>query len=179
MPYIVDDACQVACTSLEKDAGSELILDSDELVQHRMMHKILAQMVLTYKGTHKNLMAQLEAAVLEYGEMVFKGEFLEQMHTILQELCRSLRRLEHELTSSPHPVMYPPPCLGDEGFALLVSECMKYGAGFRFSDVLLSLCRHSYHPFCAMMHFRESNHCALWQCGENADTRMVKELWFP
>ena len=74
----IDEVCRASAipSSPVKGAALGLVLDSNELIQKRMMHKILSGMALTHEETHKSLLAQLDVVVLAHGEMLIRGEFL-------------------------------------------------------------------------------------------------------
>jgi hypothetical protein len=105
-------------------------------------------------------------------------DFQEALHAILDEKYHALDPGTRGVGLFPHPVPYPLLAGNDKGYALRISECTKYNSGFPLNDVVIASCRHSYHPWCATLHFRNSNTCAVWACTTVAALEWVKSFGF-
>jgi hypothetical protein len=78
----------------------------------------------------------------------------------------------------PHPIPYPGAGYEDNGFAVKITVCVKCHSGLCFSDIILSSCRHVYHPWCACVYFRNSNTCAYDLCKSMAGPEWAKSFGF-
>ena len=122
--------------------------------------------------------AQLEIATRTAEDQQRKEAFLAESQQILATQMDSLIRFKAGLPMFPHPLPYPVGSSSFAEFEVLVSRCEKCLVGFGFNDIILSSCRHSYHPFCALMHFRVSNCCAKPSCGKMVSSEWAKSFGF-
>jgi hypothetical protein len=76
----------------------------------------------------------------------------------------------------PHPIAYHVRTTEDHNFAIKVTNCAKCGSDFPFKDIILSPCRHAFHPWCAIMHFSESNYCPYEACKAMATPEWYKSF---
>ena len=77
-----------------------------------------------------------------------------------------------------HPVPCPTRAPRNEGFEVTMLRCEKCLLGFTFNDVIVCSCRHLYHPFCALMHFRATNACAKVDCSKIISPEWAKSFGF-
>jgi hypothetical protein len=76
----------------------------------------------------------------------------------------------------PHPIAYPVRVTKDHSFAIKVTNCAKCGSDFPFKDIILFPCRHVFHPWCAIMHFSESNYYPYEACKAMATPEWCKSF---
>ncbi len=59
---------------------------------------------------------------------------------------------------------------------LKIVPCVVCLFGFPHNDIVTFVCRHLYHPWCALMHFKHSNKCANPHCKTNMSWSGLKAL---
>ena len=121
---------------------------------------------------------QLEAATATLEEQQRKESFFAESQQILATQMDSLMRFKVGLPMFPHPLPYPLGSSPVADFDVVDSRCEKCFIGFAFNDIILSSCRHSYHPFCALLHFRASNSCAKPSCKKLVSPEWKKSFGF-
>ncbi len=48
----------------------------------------------------------------------------------------------------------------DIGFSFLkITPCVVYLCGFPHNDIIVFSCRHLHHPWCVLLHFKQSSKC--------------------
>jgi hypothetical protein len=97
---------------------------------------------------------------------------------MLGDQYKKLKNGELGVVVLPHPIPYPGAGYEDNGFAVKITVCIKCHFGFRFSDIILSSCKHAYYPWCACVHFRNSNTCAYDLCKSMAGPEWAKSFGF-
>jgi hypothetical protein len=136
------------------------------------------ELVQGHETAFTALSAQLETATKTLEEQQRKEAFLAESQQILATQMDSLLRFKAGLLMFPHPLPYPVGLSAAVDFEVVVSCCEKCLVGFGFNDIILTSCRHSYHPFCALMHFRDNNSCAKPSCRKLVSPEWKKSFGF-
>jgi hypothetical protein len=136
------------------------------------------ELVQGHESAFTALSTQLETATKTLEEQQRKEAFLAESQQILATQMDSLLRFKAGLPMFPHPLPYPVGSSSAADFEVVLSRCEKCLVGFGFNDIILSSCRHSYHPFCALMHFRASNSCAKPSCRKLVSPEWKKSFGF-
>jgi hypothetical protein len=97
---------------------------------------------------------------------------------MLGDQYKKLKNREQGVAMLPHPILYPATGYEEDGFAVKITVCVKCHSGFRFSDIILSSYRHAYHPWCASVHFRNSNTCTYDLCKSMSGSEWAKSFGF-
>jgi hypothetical protein len=84
-----------------------------------------------------------------------------------------LKRRQGGIQLYPHPVLYPAESQEPRVDYLKLTPSVLCKCSFSHSDIVLTSCRHLYHPWCAAIHFRSQSTYIEGTCG----ARMSLE-WF-
>jgi hypothetical protein len=63
------------------------------------------------------------------------------------------------LTQHPHPFHNQDVQLANGPNFIKISPCVIFLCGIPHNDIVVSICRHLYHPWCALIHFKHSSQC--------------------
>jgi hypothetical protein len=119
--------------------------------------------------------AKVEMKQRQVKEVETRREFNSAMSLMLGGQHRAWKSPKEGILMRPHPIAYPL-CNEDYSFAIKVMTCAKCGSDFPFKDIILSPCRHAFHPWCAIMHFSESNYCPYEACKAMATPEWCKSF---
>lgn len=154
------------------------VADAQKLLSCRQKHEWLSVMAQDHKLAYERYAEDLERKKIAQKEEECKRDLHEAMHVMLGEQHGKLSKGQSGVAIFPHPLPYPVAHFDEEGFALKITHCVKCKAGFRFNDVILSSCRHAYHPWCAALHYKKSYHCAYQPCKGLASPEWTKSFGF-
>ena len=76
-----------------------------------------------------------------------------------------LGRAQSGLHLRPMPLVYTSseqPCTSHG--SLDITDCVLCGFSFPNYEIVISSCKHLYHPWCSMVNFSQSNKCCAWGC---------------
>lgn len=105
-------------------------------------------------------------------------EFYERNHQALSVQLKALRNGGHVARCHPHPIPIPIGLHVPFTGPLYIRRCEKCLVEFHFNGIVLSPCLHTYHPWCAFIHFSASNQCADPTCGLAVSPEWAKSFGF-
>jgi len=92
--------------------------------------------------------------------------------------CELLRIGRPTTGFHPTPILYPSSKVDEDdlglGMFLKITTCSLCGFAFPKSDIIVSSCKHMYHPFCAKIVYQSGNRCVDLKCTE----AFVDPDWF-
>jgi len=101
--------------------------------------------------------AKLDVKEVEIKEMEQRRTFYELQYFSLGEHHIALMKKGTGLTQHPHPFCNQDVRLENGPNFIKISPCVICLCGFPHNDIVVSICRHLYHPWCALIHFRHSS----------------------
>jgi hypothetical protein len=78
----------------------------------------------------------------------------------------------------PHLLCYPYEPLDPRSDLLQITHCVFCRCGFLYNDVVVASCRHLYHPWCAMVHFKLHTQCFDSSCNVLMGPEWYKSFGF-
>jgi len=78
----------------------------------------------------------------------------------------------------PHPNYNPKVKSNITPSFLKIVPCFVYLSRFPHNDIITFVCKHLYHPWCALMHFKHSSKCANPHCKTNMSLEWFKNFGF-
>ena len=120
-----------------------------------------------HESHQSKIRAQSVLKDLEYWEMLEMVKFHVLQYTVLQEQHIILKMKQHDLCVVPHPMCYGTDLQSEATNSLnymMVMDCVLCCKPFPIHDIIVANCRHLYHPWCALIHFRSHQTCANADC---------------
>lgn len=90
----------------------------------------------------------------------------------LQEQYVLLKKRQNGLGIFQHPMCNPERKNDIFLWYVMIEDCVVCGQNFPFHDIIFAHCRHAYHPWCLLSHFRVSS-----SCGESSSSLMMSPSW--
>lgn len=153
-------------------------LHSDELIRKTMAQRCLENLHIKHEAQLKSLQAQLEIKERDCKEESRRCVFQERQCAILREQHSLLQKMLPGLFIQPHPMCYSNEIEDSKLAYMLVTDCALCEKPFPLNDIIVGHCRHLYHPWCAMSHFRLSCHCAHPDCKVQMSFGWLKSFGF-
>ena len=130
-------------------------------------------------ANHQCLLAQLARKLSKLNEVEKKCDFHKSNHKNLSLHLLSLQGVHARFAfSSPRLIPYPVQECADSSFVIAVWQCEKCLLAFHFSDTVIASCLHCYHPWCALLHFREIDTCVKPRCTVTVSPKWCKSFGF-
>jgi hypothetical protein len=79
------------------------------------------------------------------------------------------------LSLYPHPLCNPDVQIDRPNFFKIFPYVVCLCA-FPHNDIVVFICRHLYHPWCALIHFRQNNQCANHVAKQSCSHSGIKDL---
>lgn len=156
-------------------------LDSNELVGLKGALGALQSVATRHEGQYRTLQALASLKEQAHSESKMKAVVHELLYKALQEQHAILKMRMPRLCLAPHPMCYGMDGDGESGNPLkhmMVTDCAFCSRPFPFYDIVVAHCRHLYHPWCAMSHFRQHQTCAHADCPATMSYEWQKSFGF-
>ena len=179
---------ELVCDSFDAKLQSLMKMDSNFLksnppdlvgLKNNEARKTLLEEVVDEKKLELNTM-KMEAAKLEH--VAHECQRLLQLKQIMLDgvkaECELLKMEKASLGFNHTPIAYPNHKIVNDDLGeimfLKITICSLCGFGFPKSDIIVSSCKHIYHPFCAKIVYQSGNRCADLNCTQ----ALVDPDWF-
>lgn len=153
-------------------------LDSDELIRKEMAQRCLENLHIKHEAQLKTLQAQLEIKKRDCKEESRRCVIQERQCAMLRDQHALVQNSKSGLYIQPHPMAYSRQIEDSKLAYMLVTDCALCEKPFPLNDMVVGHCRHLYHPWCAMSHFRTSCHCAHPDCKVQMGFGWLKSFGF-
>jgi hypothetical protein len=102
--------------------------------------------------------------------------FYELQYFSLGEPPIALMKKGTRLTQHPHPFRNQDVHLVNGFNFIKISPCVIWLCGFPHNDIVVSICKHLYYPWCALIHFKHSSQCTNSNCKTVISPKWSKSL---
>jgi hypothetical protein len=99
--------------------------------------------------------------------------YFDLQNNALDEQLLSLKKRYSGIRLYPHLLVYPVESQEPRADYLKMIPCIFCKCSFLHSDIVITSCRHLYHPWCVAIHFRYHSTCIDGTCGAR-----ISPEWF-
>lgn len=151
---------------------------SGDLMEQRIQEKLYRSLVTQHEQQYKTLQEQSALQEIALKDLQQKTQFFDRQYAALGEKVISLKKKNLGFVMYPHPLCYPSEPLDRRCDLLQITHCVFCKSGFLYNDAIVASCRHLYHPWCAMVHFRLHTRCFDSSCDVLMSPEWYKSFGF-
>jgi hypothetical protein len=122
--------------------------------------------------------AELDVKEVEFFKMEQRRTFYELQYSSLGEHRIALMKKGIGLTQHPHPFCNKDVQLANGRNFIKISPCVICLHGFAHNDIVVSIYKHLYHPWCALIHFGHNSQCTNSNCKTIMSPEWSKSLGY-
>ena len=139
--------------------------DTDSLSEQKMQETCLRRFCEKHAGQYSQLCGELEQKEKVVQDLEHRSVYCDLQNNALGEQLLSLKKRQGGIRLYPHPLVYPAESQEPRADFLKITTCVLCKCSFPHSDIIVTSCRHLYHPWCAAIHFRHHSTCIDGTCG--------------
>jgi hypothetical protein len=138
--------------------------------------KCLESLLQKYKASYSTSLAQSDLQATAVRESERRRDCLELLFHMLEEQHAHMKDKKATLSMHPHPMCYPDMPHEHALSYMKLGDCALCCQKFPFNDIIVGHCRHVYHPFCFLSHFKVATVCADPSCGAKMPLTWLKSF---
>jgi hypothetical protein len=119
-----------------------------------MQEACLRRLCDKHEGQYSQLCGDLEQKGKAVQDLEHISVYCDLQNSALGEQVLSLKRSQGGIRLYPHPILYSTESQKFCADYLKLIPCVLCKCLFLHNDIIVTSCRHLYHPWCAAIHFR-------------------------
>ena len=160
---------QHPCTLLELHD----FVESESLKEQRMQEACWCILCAKNEGKYKDFCDELERKEKSVKDLEKRIVYCEFQCSALADQLLTLKRKGSGFILQPHLLVYPLEPIDRKPDFIKINPCVCCKGLFPHNDIVVSSCRHLYHPWCVAIHFKLHSKCYETSC----EARMFLE-WY-
>jgi hypothetical protein len=148
-------------------------VEIESLKEQRMQEACWCTLCAKNEGQYKDFCDELERKEKPLEDLEKHTVYCELQCNALGDQFLSLKRKGSGFILQPHPLVYPSEVVDRKPDFIKINPCVCCKGLFPHNDIVVSSCRHLYHPWCAAIHFKLHSKCYETSC----EARMSPE-WY-